>query len=53
MTIAELIYEPVKSLPENAAREVLDFAGYLRERGTPAEARFHGCAVVIAKLGLG
>jgi hypothetical protein len=33
MTIAELIYEQVKTLPEHAAREVLDFVGYLRERG--------------------
>ncbi len=39
MTIAELIYEQVKSLPENAAREVLDFVGYLRERGTRADWR--------------
>ncbi len=39
MTIAELIYEQVKNLPENAAREVLDFVGYLRERGTRADWR--------------
>jgi hypothetical protein len=39
MTVAELIYEQVKSLPENAAREVLDFVGYLRERGMRADWR--------------
>ncbi len=32
MTIAELVYEQVKTLPEPLAREVLDFIGYLRER---------------------
>jgi hypothetical protein len=33
MSIAELVYEQVKALPEPVAREVLDFIGYLRERG--------------------
>jgi hypothetical protein len=33
MTIAELIFEQVKKLPDQAAREVLDFVGYIRERG--------------------
>ena len=33
MTIAELVYEQVKTLPDQLAREVLDFVGYLRERG--------------------
>jgi hypothetical protein len=37
MTIAELIFEQVKKLPDSAAREVLDFVGYLRERGERAE----------------
>ena len=32
MTIAELIFEQVKTLPDHLAREVLDFAGYLSER---------------------
>jgi len=32
MSIAELVYEQVKTLPEPVAREVLDFIGYLRER---------------------
>jgi hypothetical protein len=32
MTIAEQIYEQVKTLPDPLAREVLDFAVYLRER---------------------
>jgi hypothetical protein len=29
MTIAELIYEWVKNLPDQAARELLDFVGYI------------------------
>lgn len=33
MTFADLVYEQVKTLPEPLAREVLDFIGYLRERG--------------------
>jgi hypothetical protein len=33
MSIAELVYEQVKTLPEPVAREVLDFIGYLRDRG--------------------
>jgi len=37
MTIAELIFEQVKKLPDQAAREVLDFVGYIRERGERAE----------------
>jgi hypothetical protein len=32
MSIAEMIFEQVKTLPEPLAREVLDFVGYLRER---------------------
>lgn len=32
MTIADLVYEQVKALPDQLAREVLDFVGYLRER---------------------
>jgi hypothetical protein len=39
MTIAELIYEQVKTLPDQAAREVLDFVGYLRERGDRSQWR--------------
>jgi hypothetical protein len=31
MTIAELIYEQAKTLPDPLALEVLDFIGYLRE----------------------
>ena len=31
MTIAELISEQVRALPDSLAREVLDFIGYLRE----------------------
>ena len=32
MTIADLIFEQAKKLPEHLAREVLDFDGYLAER---------------------
>lgn len=39
MTIAELVYEQVKALPEPVAREVLDFIGFLRERGDRREWR--------------
>ncbi len=39
MTIAELIYEQVKKLPDQAAREVLDFVGYLRNQGERADWR--------------
>jgi hypothetical protein len=33
MTVADLAYEQIKALPEGQAREVLDFIGYLREKG--------------------
>jgi hypothetical protein len=33
MTIAEMIFEQVKKLPESSAREVLEFIERLRERG--------------------
>lgn len=39
MTIAELIFELVKKLPDQAAREVLDFVGYMRDRSERAEWR--------------
>lgn len=32
MTIAEMVYEQVKGLPDQLAREVLDFVVYLRDR---------------------
>ena len=32
MSIAELIFEQVKALPEPLARQVLDFVAHLRER---------------------
>lgn len=32
MSIADKIYEQVKTLPEPLAREVLDFVAFLRER---------------------
>jgi hypothetical protein len=39
MAIAELVYEQVKALPEQLAREVLDFVGCRRERQDHAERR--------------
>lgn len=32
MSIADMVYEQVKTLPDPLAREVLDFVGFLRER---------------------
>jgi hypothetical protein len=37
MTVADLIYEQSRTLPEAQAREVLDFIGYLKEKGERAE----------------
>jgi len=37
MSVAELAYEQIKTLPENQAREVLDFIGYLKEKTERAE----------------
>jgi Protein of unknown function (DUF2281) len=39
MTIADIVYEQVKTLPEPLARQVLDFVGYLRERQDHADWR--------------
>jgi hypothetical protein len=39
MTIADMVYEQVKMLPEPLAREVLDFVVFLRERGDRREWR--------------
>jgi hypothetical protein len=39
MTIADIVYEQVKALPEPLARQVLDFVGYLRERQDRADWR--------------
>lgn len=39
MSIADMVYEQVKTLPEPLAREVLDFVGFLRERRDRAEWR--------------
>ena len=38
MTIADMVFEQVKSLPEPLARQVLDFTGFLREHSDRAEA---------------
>jgi len=39
ISIAELVYEQVKALPESLAREVLDFVAFLRTRGERDEWR--------------
>jgi hypothetical protein len=39
MTIADMVYQQVKALPEPLAREVLDFVTHLRERGERPEWR--------------
>lgn len=39
MSIADLVYEQVRALPEPLAREVLDFVGFLRERRDRGEWR--------------
>lgn len=39
MSIADMVYEQVKTLPEPLAREVLDFVSFLRERRDRAEWR--------------
>jgi hypothetical protein len=39
MSIADMVYEQVKTLPEPLAREVLDFVGFLRERRDRGEWR--------------
>jgi hypothetical protein len=37
MSIADLVYEQVKALPDQLAREVLDFVGYIRARSSEHE----------------
>jgi hypothetical protein len=37
MTSSELAYEQIKTLPEIQVREVLDFIGYLKEKGERVE----------------
>ena len=39
MSIADLVYEQVKALPDPLAREVLDFVAFLRERRDRGEWR--------------
>ena len=39
MTIADMVYNQVKQLPDPLAREVLDFIGFLREGRDRAEWR--------------
>ena len=38
MTMAERIFEEVRTLPEFELREVLDFVGYLKSRGSRSAA---------------
>jgi hypothetical protein len=37
MSLSELAVEQIKTLPDELAREVLDFVGYLKERQERAE----------------
>lgn len=37
MTVKELVFEQVKTLPDDQVREVLDFIGYLKQKGDRAE----------------
>lgn len=37
MTLGELVYEQVKTLPETQAKEVLDFIGFLKEKQERSE----------------
>ena len=37
MTLAELAFEHFKTLPDEQAREVLDFIGYLKQKQERAE----------------
>lgn len=37
MTLADLIYQETKTLPDQQAREVLDFIGYLKHKSGMAE----------------
>jgi hypothetical protein len=37
MSLADLVYEQVRTLPDSLAREVLDFVAFLRERAERAE----------------
>ena len=37
MTLAELAFEHLKTLPDEQAREVLDFIGFLKEKQERAE----------------
>jgi hypothetical protein len=39
MSLADLVYEQVRTLPDSLAREVLDFVAFLRERAERADWR--------------
>ncbi len=39
MSLADLIYEKTRNLPDDLAREVLDFVGFLTERRERASER--------------
>jgi hypothetical protein len=44
MQVAELIYEEVKTLPEETAAQVLDFVGYLKEKAAKKQGECPICA---------
>jgi hypothetical protein len=44
MQVAELIYEEVKTLPEDTAVQVLDFVGYLKEKASKKQGECPLCA---------
>jgi hypothetical protein len=44
MPVAELIYEEVKTLPEDTAVQVLDFVGYLKEKAAKKQGECPFCA---------
>ena len=37
MTVAELVFEQIKTLPDDQVHEVLDFIGYLKQKADRAE----------------
>ena len=50
MNTAERIFEEVRSPPEPAAREVLDFVDFLKSRAAPAPDRKAQARAVLAKF---
>lgn len=48
MNTAELIYQTVQSLPENRAREVLDFVEFLKARQDEEQADIREAEALVA-----